>query len=212
MRKSAMKRTIIAMCAAMMITTCAAEAAPTVTGSTGMLYTPTADVLRDGHFSLGYHHLEDAEAYTVGYGMSNAWEISAAALDYDHHSSDLYLNTKFSLMSEDIMRPGIALGMEDALDERERTVYAVASKALPLGFRVHAGIGDGRFDGVFGGIEKTFNPLGITGSAAFPATTLSAEYDGEEMIYGLRLAIVPGLKAHAAWRDGDTYVGLTFTY
>lgn len=208
-----MKRTITAVCAALLLTANAAQAAPTVTGSTGMLYTPTADVLRDGHFSLGYHHLEDGDAYTVGYGMSNAWEISAATVDYDgDHGRDLYLNTKFSLMSENVVRPGIAVGMEDAFDEYDRTFYAVASKALPLGFRVHAGIGDGRFDGVFGGIEKTFNPLGVTGRAIFPATTLSAEYDGEEMIYGLRLAIVPGLKAHAAWRDGDTYVGLTFTY
>ncbi|MBQ5637383.1 MAG: YjbH domain-containing protein, partial [Selenomonadales bacterium] len=146
-------------------------------------------------------------------GMSNAWEISAATIDYNgDHGRDLYLNTKFSLMSENVVRPGIAIGMEDALDEYDRTFYAVASKALPLGLRIHAGIGDGRFDGVFGGIEKTFNPLGVTGSSIFPATTLSAEYDGKEMIYGLRLAIVPGLKAHAAWRDGDTYVGLTFTY
>ncbi len=207
-----MKRTITAVCAALLLTVNAAQAAPTVTGSTGMIYTPTADVLRDGHFSLAYHQLDDGNAYTVGYGMSNAWEISAATLDYDGSGSDLYLNTKFSLLSENVARPGIALGMEDALDERERTFYAVASKALPLGFRVHAGVGDGRFDGVFGGIEKTFNPLGVTGSSIFPATTLSAEYDGDEMIYGLRLAIVPGLKAHAAWRDGDTYVGLTFTY
>ena len=208
-----MKRTITAVCAALLLTTGVAQAAPTVTGSTGMLYTPTADVLRDGHFSLGYHHLEDGDAYTVGYGMSNAWEISAATIDYNgDHGRDLYLNTKFSLMSENVVRPGIAIGMEDALDEYNRTFYAVASKALPLGLRIHAGIGDGRFDGVFGGIEKTFNPLGVTGSSIFPATTLSAEYDGKEMIYGLRLAIVPGLKAHAAWRDGDTYVGLTFTY
>ncbi|MBQ2114704.1 MAG: YjbH domain-containing protein [Selenomonadales bacterium] len=208
-----MKRTITAVCAALLLTTGMAQAAPTVTGSTGMLYTPTADVLRDGHFSLGYHHLEDGDAYTVGYGMSNAWEISAATIDYNgDHGRDLYLNTKFSLMSENVVRPGIAIGMEDALDEYDRTFYAVASKALPLGLRIHAGIGDGRFDGVFGGIEKTFNPLGVTGSSIFPATTLSAEYDGKEMIYGLRLAIVPGLKAHAAWRDGDTYVGLTFTY
>ena len=208
-----MKRTITAVCAALLLTTGMAQAAPTVTGSTGMLYTPTADVLRDGHFSLGYHHLEDGDAYTVGYGMSNAWEFSAATIDSNgDHGRDLYLNTKFSLMSENVVRPGIAIGMEDALDEYDRTFYAVASKALPLGLRIHAGIGDGRFDGVFGGIEKTFNPLGVTGSSIFPATTLSAEYDGKEMIYGLRLAIVPGLKAHAAWRDGDTYVGLTFTY
>ena len=208
-----MKRTITAVCAALLLSTGMAQAAPTVTGSTGMLYTPTADVLRDGHFSLGYHHLDDGDAYTVGYGMSNAWEISAATIDYSgEHGRDLFLNTKFSLMSENVARPGIAIGMEDALDEQERTVYAVASKALPLGIRLHAGIGDGRFDGVFGGIEKTFNPLGVTGSSIFPATTLSAEYDGKEMIYGIRLAIVPGLKAHAAWRDGDTFVGVTFTY
>lgn len=207
-----MKKTITAMCLATFMSVGVAEATPTITGSTGMIYTPTADVLRDGHFSLGYHHMDDAKTYTLGYGMSNAWEISASSFDYDHHSSDFYLNTKFSLMSENVLRPGIAIGVEDAFDESDRTFYAVASKALPLGFRIHAGIGDGRFDGVFGGIEKTFNPLGITGSSIFPATTLSAEYDGSKMIYGIRLSIVPGLKAQAAWRGSDTYVGLTFAY
>ena len=207
-----MKRTITAVCAAIMLTAVSAEAAPTVTGSTGMTYVPTADVLRDGHFSLGYHHLDDAEAFSVGYGASDAWEISAAALDHDHRSRDLCLNTKFSLMSENVVRPGIAIGMEDILGEEDRTAYAVASKTLPLGLRIHAGIGDGRYDGVFGGIEKTFTPTGITGASIFPATTLSAEYDGEEMIYGIRLAIAGGVKAQALWRDGDAFVGLTFTY
>lgn len=200
------------MCVAALMTVGVAEATPTITGSTGMIYTPTADVLREGHFSLGYHHLDHAKAYTFGYGLSNAWEITGSSFDYDHHGDDFYLNTKFSLMSENVARPGIAIGIEDAFDERDRTVYAVASKALPLGFRVHAGIGDGRFDGVFGGIEKTFNPLGITGSSIFPAMTLSAEYDGAKMIYGIRLAIVPGLKAQVAWRGSHTYIGATFTY
>lgn len=207
-----MKKTITAMCVATLLSVGVAEATPTITGSTGMIYTPTADVLRDGNFSLGYHHIDDAKTYTVGYGLSDAWEISASTFDYDHRSNDFYLNTKFSLMSENVLRPGIAVGVEDAFDESDRTFYAVASKALPLGFRVHAGVGDGRFDGVFGGIEKTFNPLGITGSSIFPATTLSAEYDGSKMVYGIRLAIVPGLKAQVAWRGSDTYVGMTFTY
>jgi len=32
------------------------------------------------------------------------------------------------------------------------------------------------------------------------------------MNYGARMAIVPGLKLDAGWRDHDGYVGVSYTY
>ena len=88
----------------------------------------------------------------------------------------------------------------------------MASKALPFGFRIHAGVGSGRYDGMFGAIEKTINPVSvITGNNCFPATTLIAEYDGRTMNYGARLSIVPGLKLDGGWRNHQIYFGLNFT-
>ncbi|HBS59184.1 MAG TPA: hypothetical protein DEA44_07955, partial [Firmicutes bacterium] len=95
----------------------------------------------------------------------------------------------------------------------QRSAYIVGSKALPLGVRVHYGLGDGRYDGVFGGIEKTINPLGVlTGDNAFPATTLIAEYDGDDFNVGARLSLVSGVKIDAGWQDmKDFYVGFSIT-
>ncbi|QDR82076.1 YjbH domain-containing protein [Sporomusa termitida] len=191
-------------------------AAPSVNGSTGLINTPSADVLQEGQFSLGYHHLEEGNAGSFVFSPAKKLELGVAGFRYDSDSNrdnQTYFNAKYSLVPETVVTPGLAIGVEDIGGEDKRTFYAAASKALPFGFRLHAGVGDGRYDGVFASLEKTFNPVGvITGSNAFPATTLIAEWDGDRMNYGARLSVVPGLKIDAGWRHSETYIGLTYTY
>lgn len=193
-----------------------AYAAPSINGSTGLINTPTADVLREGRFSLGYYHVDEGNAGSFTLGLSNKLEVGVAGFRYDrdsHKDNQTYFNIKYSLLSDTVLTPGLAIGIEDIGDEDKRTFYAAASKALPFGFRIHAGVGDGRYDGVFAALEKTISPTGIvTGNNVFPATTLIAEWDGDKMNYGARMAIVPGLKLDAGWRHSETYVGLTYTY
>lgn len=207
------KKTLLYALCAVVLSTATATAAPSVSGPTGMINTPSADALREGQFSLGYHRMNEEKIGTFGISLMPNLEVGVAHHDFDNGGADNLFNAKWSVLPETVVTPGIAVGVEDIGNKHDRTAYAVASKALPLGFRIHAGVGNGRYDGMFGAIEKTINPLSIlTGDNAFPATTLIAEYDGHNMNYGARMSIIPGLKLEAGWRDSKSYVGATYTY
>lgn len=210
-----MKKTILAA-AVVLLAAAPAYAAPSINGSTGLINTPTADVLQEGQFSLGYYHLKEGGVGTFNLNLAKNLELGVAGFRYDSDVSkdnDTLVNFKYSLLSETVLTPGLAVGVEDIGNDVKRTHYAAASKALPFGFRIHAGVGDGRYDGVFAAIEKTISPIGaLTGNSIFPATTLIAEWDGDRMNYGARMSIVPGLKIDAGWRHSETYIGLSYTY
>jgi hypothetical protein len=190
-----------------------AYAAPSVNGSTGQINNPSADVLREGQFAAGYYHLKAGGVGVVGLNLAPNFEVGLAGFRYDNAASNAtFVNAKLALLPEGILTPGLAVGVEDIGRQKERSVYAVASKALPFGLRLHAGVGNGRFGGVFAAVEKTINPVSVfSGNNTFPATTLIAEFDGHNMNYGARMSIVPGLKVDAGWRDRAAYFGLTFT-
>ena len=208
-----LRKTMAAAICAFALSGVTAFAAPSINGSTGLINNPTADVLQDGEFSIGYYNLKDGGVGVFNLNLARNLEVGVAGFRYDNHDNDTLLNAKFALVPETVLSPGLSVGIEDIGDKHGRTSYAAASKALPFGFRIHAGVGNGRYDGFFGAIEKTINPVSIiTGNNAFPATTLIAEYDGDRMNYGARMAIVPGLKLDAGWRHSDFYVGLSFTH
>jgi hypothetical protein len=191
----------------------AALAAPTMNGETGLITDPTADVMQAGQFAAGYYHLQGGGVGTFTMNVLPKVEMGMAGFRFDQSAGNkTYVNAKWGILSESVLTPGVAVGVEDISDVSMRSAYAVASKTLPFGFRLHAGIGNGRFHGGFAGIEKTINPAGIlTGNNAFPATTLIAEYDGRSMNYGVRLSVIPGLKLDAGWQNHSRYVGISFT-
>lgn len=208
-----MKKVLLAVSCALLLTAAPAFAAPSINGSTGLINTPSADVLREGQFSLGYYHLKDGGVGAFNVNVAPKVELGVAGFRYDGQDNKNYLNAKFSVVSETVFNPGLAVGVEDIGNTEKRSVYAVTSKALPFGFRMHLGAGSGRYNGVFAGLEKTLNPVRvITGNNTFPATTLIAEYDGKYMNYGARMSITPGLKLDAGWRNHHGYVGMSYTY
>jgi hypothetical protein len=207
-----MKKVIIGTIFIMMLSA-TVSAAPSVNGSTGQINNPSADVLREGQFALGYYHLNDGGVGVFNMNLAPNLEAGVAGFRFDNSSDNSTLiNAKLAIAQESVLTPGIAVGVEDIANRQQRSAYAVASKSLPFGFRIHAGVGNGRYDGVFASLEKTINPISIiTGNNTFPATTLIMEYDGKNMNYGARMSIVPGLKVDAGWRDHAAYVGMSFT-
>ena len=191
----------------------AAFAAPTVNGSTGQINNPSADVLREGQFAAGYYRLKNGGGGVFDINIAARLEVGVAGFRYDNSAANKTLvNAKFGLLSETVLTPGVAAGVEDIAAQRQRSFYAVASKALPFGFRLHAGFGNGRFDGVFAALEKTLNPVSVVkGNNTFPATTLIVEFDGHTTNYGARVSIIPSLKLDAGWRNHEAYFGLSFT-
>jgi hypothetical protein len=186
-------------------------AAPSFGAATGLIDIPSADVLRLGQIGAGYYHESSGGVSIASLGIMKNFEIGIGDYRYNYERQTL-LSGKFSLASETIMTPGAAIGFSAMGTDSKTSVYAVISKSLPFGFRIHAGIGTQQFSGVFAAIEKNISPSGmITGKNVFPATTLIAEYSGQTMNYGARISIVPGLKAELGRRNHGTYVGLDFT-
>lgn len=207
-----MKKIMFGISCMLLVMSATVLAAPSINGSTGLINTPTADVLRAGQLSLGYYHLKDGGVGIFNTNIAPNLEIGLAGFRYDGQQNRNVVNAKFGLVPETVLTPGVAVGVEDISNTEKRSAYVAASKALPFGFRIHAGAGNGRFNGIFAGLEKTINPVSIiTGNNAFPATTLIAEYDGKNMNYGARMSIVPGLKLDAGWRKNDSYIGISFT-
>ena len=207
-----MKQIIIGLTCALLLTTVPVLAASSVNGPTGLINSPTADVLRPGQIALGYYHLEEGSAGSFTMNVARNLELGVATSLYHGHSNGNYINAKFAITPETVLSPGLAVGIDDMGNNDKRSVYAVASKALPFGFRMHAGVGGGRFNGAFASIEKTLSPISImAGGHSFPATTLIAEYDGKNMNYGARMSIISGLKLDAGVRNHDGYIGISFT-
>lgn len=194
--------------------TLTAAAAPSMTGSTGMIRIPTADSLRLGQFSAGYYGWENQSVAVAGFGLPRGIELSAAAPWQSGRSQDWTVNAKFNLNQEALLYPAVSLGIEDIEGKGRRSVYGVISKTLPFGFRIHIGTGTGRFDGMFGGLEKVLNPTPIRQKqVGFPVTSLLIEMDGYKMNYGLRFRLAKGLRLDAGWqgRNERIYWGINYT-
>ncbi|HWR29477.1 MAG TPA: YjbH domain-containing protein [Negativicutes bacterium] len=192
-----------------------AAAAPSVTGSTGMIRIPTADALQLGQFSAGYYYWQDHGSAVAAVGLPSGIEVSASAPWKNGASEAWIVNAKYNLNQEALLIPAVSVGIEDIGGQGRRSVYGVISKALPYGFRIHIGAGTGRFDGMFGAIEKVLNPTSIRKKASgFPVTSIIVEMDGAKLNYGARMRLAHGLRLDAGWlgQDEKVYLGLTFTH
>ena len=192
-----------------------AYAAPSMSGSTGMIRIPAADVLRSGHLSAGYYGWQDNGVAVVGAGLIKGMEISAAAPWRKLGSDSWQMNVKWNLNQEALLYPAVAIGVEDVAGVERRSYYGVISKTLPYGFRLHLGAGGGRFDGVFFAVEKVLNPTSLRKRhRGFPVTTVIVEMDGAKMNYGARLALARGVRLDCGWlgREHRYFWGVSYTY
>ena len=204
----------IILCWVQLLLATSAFASPSTTGSTGMIRIPTADVLQTGHFAAGYYYWRDHGAAVAALGLPAGIEISAAAPWYNGNSAQWNVNAKINLTQESLLTPGVSVGIEDMGGQQQQSFYGVVSKSLPFGLRVHLGVGNGRFRGAFGALEKVLNPHSLRKKASgFPVTSIIVEMDGRKMNYGARMSLARGLRLDAGWlgREERIYLGLTYT-
>lgn len=202
------------VCFVSLFLTVPAAAAPSTSGSTGMIRIPTADKLRMGQFSAGTYYWKDHGAAVAALALSRDIEISAAAPWGNASSNAWTVNAKYNLNQEMLLIPAVSIGIEDIGGQDRHSVYGVLSKALPYGFRVHLGAGTGRFEGLFGALEKVLNPTSLRKkTSGFPVTSIILEMDGKKMNYGARLRLAHGLRMDAGWlgQEEKIYLGLTYT-
>ncbi|MFA6849828.1 MAG: YjbH domain-containing protein [Selenomonadaceae bacterium] len=204
-----MKKQILSLILCSLCTASNVFAAPTMQGTTGNIDTPSADVLRPGQYHLGWYHLNEENTVVFGANLMRRIEMSVRQ-QKKQDKKNVQVNLKYALREEGVFTPGLAVGIDDIGDVRDRSVYVVTSKGLPWGVRVHAGVGSGRYDGAFAAVEKRLMPKTAVGR--FPDTSVFIERIDHKMNYGLRVSLSPGFKADVGLRDGKSFVGLTYNY
>lgn len=159
-----------------------------ISGQTSIINMPDARVGRDGDWRVGgsysypyqsywsslnaFHGLELSGRYTriidIPSFSNSGWADSYG--DYKDKSFDV----KFKLWNEGKYYPSVAIGSQDFLGtEIFGAKYIVASKKLG-DLDATLGYGNGRIDGVFGGLRYTPKQL--------PSWSLLAEYDAYDYV------------------------------
>jgi hypothetical protein len=187
-----------------------AAAAPNFLGSTGLLLTPSADVVRLREWNAHVHGTDDLTTYGANLGLFENLEVGVTGVDPDVGSSEALINAKYRLVPESATVPAIALGAVDLADELDidPSIYLVVSKALGAfgvetgGYQLrgHLGIGDGIYDDIFAGVDLIINPRLL----------LMAEYDSNDFNFGARLGLTPEVRVDLAILDGDFGAGISF--
>ena len=171
-----------------------------LSGPTGILRTPNAEVQPPGVVRMGRTHAS-ADLDRSFPGSRSRSQLTLGALPrleigiahFARFEEDLTYHAKLQLLPETRRWPAIAVG---TMDERaafglEPTRFVAAGKHFGR-VRATVGYADGGLDGVFGGLE----------AAVTPRLALLAEYDTEGLNYGLRAAPHPRLHIDLAQLDG----------
>ena len=133
--------------------------AQTIIGPTGLVVTPTADVVGDRRVQVGYHMFAmdrgdlEFSVPKINVAAGSRWEFTAAWFDVDglcrcgdyhaeqyngdsrhewpvYDDSDFVWGLKFKLHEESENSPAVAVGAWDLGDEIDLSAYAVATKTF----------------------------------------------------------------------------------
>lgn len=202
---------VLLVCAAVLATlvysAAWASAAQSYLGYSGLLLTPTTEVLSERQISLGgyYIDLEDDD-YAVSLagtvGLLPGLEAGVNVVDVKDGESDTSINAKYELLKESQTIPSVALGITGlGSDWYDDCIYLVAGKSFnapaEAAFwapRVYFGVGsDDPVDGLFVGFS----------AAVADRLTLMAEYDSDDFNAGVRFAVSDKLRLHGGVFGGD---------
>lgn len=202
------------------------QPSPSLEGYSGLLRTPTADIVPDGQYVVGSSFI--AKAQTSGtfrdrsksrptyasVGFLPGLEINLRFTFYDDiigtvigtpaawpYQLDRSVSAQYRLWDQRGRLPALAVGYQDISYSDDSSVvgrakYAVATHEFQ-DFRLHLGGGTGRLHGVFGGAEARLGPH----------TKLLTEYDTDGFNYGIRLHLGRGLTVDGGWLDRRYFTG-----
>ncbi len=205
-------------------------AAPSYLGPSGNILTPDALTVPQGSLSVGYHSIQDLN---VGGGDSdlNVWhghfgllpnvEVGISGVDTEN-DNEVAINGKWRFVDETATKPAVAVGVIDllgnALDD-DPTLYILVSKNLTRTATEVAGeskplvgtlgFGSGFYDGLFAGLDWTYNPkLSVMAEYLSGGSAL----DEDNMVnFGLRYAATKDLRLDVSWVDFDS-IGFGASY
>lgn len=212
---------VLLVCAAVLATlgysAVPGSAAQSYLGYSGLLLTPTTEVLSERQLSIGGYYLDAEEGdYAISLagtvGLLPGLEAGVNVLDVKDGESDTQINAKYELLKESQTVPSVAVGVTGlGSDWYDECVYLVAGKSFnapaQAAFwapRVYFGVGsDVPVDGLFVGVS----------AAVADRLTLMAEYDSEDVNVGVRFAVSDKVRLHGGIFGGDWAnfgVGLSF--
>lgn len=196
-----------ACCIALFCLPCAAFAAPSLLGPTGLITVPTAEVVGTAQWNVGLSGVSvdqgpDESIFFANVGLLPHLELGAARDKPSGGEGETIINAKLQVLPRLPGEISAAVGVIDLTDQIDRSAYAVLSHTLGGGvFRrrgtiapleIHVGVGGGHFDGLIAGLSA-----GMGNQA-----TLLAEYDGDHVNLGARWRLAAGVDATIAALDG----------
>ena len=207
-----------------------AAADPSLLGLSGLLYSPSADVLPEGAWNIGMNssELEDFDIFNYygNFGISSDTEIGVllqrnahtwrSESDSDKGANlqdETFLGVKRAFTLPEGGKPGISAGVFDLTDEVQTTVYVVASwelgrevgvvdgKSLNL-LNLHAGFGSGQLEDLFFGARARLGKQ----------IELMGEHVSNEWNVGARIHPIAGLTVDAGLIDmSDVAVNVSYS-
>jgi exopolysaccharide biosynthesis protein YbjH len=198
-----------------------------LTGMTGFINTPWCGVMSDRSVEIGYNRVPRAAAYD--HRGTHANDVYYVALGFLPHleaglrwtvipglkafadevpesrltDSDRMLSGRVELLSPRPRRPGIAIGIEDAVGTRRfHSTYAVTG--IPIEYhRLHTRVGLGYASRVFTASRHTLDgAFGAVEVAYLRPVVVSLEYDTEKWNSSIGVDLGLGFRARAALLDG----------
>lgn len=190
-----------------LIFTMPCEAKILLSSISGVINVPSAHVRTMGEFSVMAQQTEDGNVFGVNAAVLPSLEVAYSRFNPKHESDFNMVSAKYQLLSESLLTPAVAVGVEDIGDKLERAGYVVATKEGPWGFRGHVGIGTGRFQNGFVAMEKQFKV-----NSDVLNLSLALEYDGHHFNYGVALPVGKLVQAEIGMRSNDLYAGVNCTF
>ncbi|MEG1913463.1 MAG: YjbH domain-containing protein [Acidaminococcaceae bacterium] len=183
------------------------EARTLLSGTSGSINIPSAHVRFLGQGAVTWQHTSTAEVVAGNLVALPNLEVSFSHWSPDAGATFNQVSAKYQWQPETLVSPAFAVGVEDFTDQKQRSAYLVASKDLLWGLRFHVGVGTGRFDRGFVGVEKQFK----VNSKRYNLGVMT-EYDGVNFNYGLTVPVVKFVQAELGMRSDKFYAGVHGTF
>jgi hypothetical protein len=182
----------------------------TLYGPTGLAKVATASTVDLGSVEVGTSYGKQFSA-TANYGLLDSLEVGVGVLDRTGDSDAVLANAKVSIVPANMKGFVLGLGILDAFDQADRTVYAVASLDLITpnearkwsGLRGHLGYGTG-----------LYNDTVIGGAEAFLSQKVSVigEYDGEDANVAVRYVHDKAVRLELGYQDSRFYFSTSSSF
>lgn len=182
----------------------------TLLGPSGLLLVPNAYVAAPGTWQFGTSFGENTRSITLNWGATQGVELGGTFYDRERGRDKGFANAKVNIIPQNFRNFEIGIGVLDAVDAVDQTVYIVGSAYLTpgstlenraLGLRVHLGTGTGFFqEKLIGGAEVIVdNRFSIVG-----------EWDGRNTNGAIRFSPDDNFRIQLGIQHTNVFLGVTY--